>query len=292
VDTPGVILPRKARYTVGQRGLIGETYLEILPERGVKSVTSSVNEFKQECRNHGDLTNAVVCPGEVLQGETPTRVQDLIASLNTFANRINSDVLNDLQTTVREIGQAAHQFGEITKDVRTTTRDISATARAFTKVAGRADQTIDNLSKAGQNVGDAAQEITLTVRENRTRLANTLDNLSAISKDLSQLTPVLATPEFKKNLTVLAESAAESAANLRRLSAGLSDPATIDSLRETLDAARNTFRNAEKISTDVNELTGDPKFRANLKKLVEGLGQLVSTAEEKKPEVRSAIHSQ
>jgi phospholipid/cholesterol/gamma-HCH transport system substrate-binding protein len=292
VDNEGVILPLKARYTVGQKGLIGETYLEILPETGAKKTGDFKEAFATDCAKTAPTTSGehrsltVVCPGDLLTGETPTRVQDLITSLNIFANRINGSVLDDLQTTVKEIGVAAHKFGEIATEVKTTTRQINTTARAFTKVASSADKTLADLGKVGTNVGEAANEITATVRDNRARLASTLDNLSKISGDLSKLTPVLAKPEFANNLAALAENAAESAANLRKISGGLSDPATIDSLRETLDAARSTFRNAEKISTDLNDITGDPKFRANLKKLVEGLGQLISTSEQRLPEVR------
>ncbi|WP_218080401.1 MlaD family protein [Anthocerotibacter panamensis] len=293
VTQPGVILPRQARYTVGQRGLIGETFLEILPERGAKAVPVSTQEFQAQCRVGGPISTQVICPGASLRGETPTRVQDLVRSLNTFAERINGGVLNDLQSTVREIGAVARRFGEVTDDVRTTAHNIDATAKSFTKVADSANRTIDRLGTVGNSVGVAANDITAVVRENRSRLATILDSLGKVSQDLSQLTPVLAEPEFGRSLVKLAQNAEASAADLRRLTNGISDAATIDSLRETLDAARSTFRNVEKITADVDQLTGDPKFRENLKKLVDGLGQLVSATEtEQVPDIRkvSTIH--
>jgi len=38
-----------------------------------------------------------------------------------------------------------------------------------------------------------------------------------------------------------------------------------------------TFANAQKISSDLDELTGDPKFRSNIRNLVNGLSGLVSS---------------
>ncbi|WP_287128975.1 MlaD family protein [Candidatus Cyanaurora vandensis] len=290
VDSPDVILPRQARYTVGQRGLIGETFLEILPTAEARTVQVSLQDFRTECQNQGPLSARVVCPGATLTGETPTRVLDLVRSLNTVANRINGGVLDDLQATVRAIGTTAERFGELTTDLRSTARTIDRTARDFNQVANSASRTLDQLGTAGTAVTKVSQEVNGVVRENRVRIARTLEDLSQISRDLSAVTPTLADPQFTKSLTRLAENAAESAANIRRLSDGLSDPATIDALRETLDSARSTFRNAEQISTDVDELTGDPQFRANLRRLVEGLGQLVSTAEKQAPQIRKVAN--
>jgi len=291
VDRPDVILPRQARYTVGQRGLIGETFLEILPEPEAKTARISVEQFRSECQAKGSSNKEVVCPGETLPGETPTRVLDLVRSLNTVANRINTGVLDELETTVREIGTSAKKFGDLSGDIRTTAKEINATARSFNLAAGSASKTIDRLGAAGDAVTQVAKDTDSIVRDNRVQIARTLENLSRIAKDLSAVTPTLADPKFSQSLASLAENAAQTAVNVRRLSDGLSDPATIDALRETLDAARNTFRNAEKVSSDLNDLTGDPKFRDNLKKLVEGLGDLVATAEEQAPKVRNASHT-
>ncbi len=285
VEEPGIILPRTARYTVGQRGLIGETFLEILPDPQARKFKVTLAEFQDQCQKQGQLTREVVCPGSQLTGESPTRVQDLVRSLNAFAQRLDANLVDDLRTTIR-------QFGALSTEIGTTAREISVTAKAFTKTANSADQTLKSLSTAGSSVSQTAEQISDTVRENRSSLAATLASLSKVSKDLSAVTPVLAQPEFKENLTKLARNAAESAENLRRISDGLADPATIESLRETLDAARGTFRNAEKISADIDEITGDRKFRANLKKLVEGLGQLVSTMEDKTPQPLQVVRTQ
>ncbi len=47
-----------------------------------------------------------------------------------------------------------------------------------------------------------------------------------------------------------------------------------------LDSARATFANTRKITADLDELTGDPKFRANIRNIVNGLSGLLSNAPE------------
>jgi len=47
-------------------------------------------------------------------------------------------------------------------------------------------------------------------------------------------------------------------ANLRDISNALNSPTNLLVLQQTLDSARVTFQNAQKITSDLDELTGDP----------------------------------
>ncbi|WLT37485.1 hypothetical protein NON20_16825 [Synechocystis sp. B12] len=84
------------------------------------------------------------------------------------------------------------------------------------------------------------------------------------------------------------ENAAVTSNNIRQISNDLNDPTLMLTLQQTLDAARLTFENAQKITSDVEQLTGDPAFRNNLRKLVDGLGQLVSSTENLQDRVYTA----
>jgi phospholipid/cholesterol/gamma-HCH transport system substrate-binding protein len=74
-------------------------------------------------------------------------------------------------------------------------------------------------------------------------------------------------------------NAKETSENLRKISENLNNPMILLTIQQTLDSARATFENAQKITADVEQLTGDPAFRNNLRKLVDGLGSLVSSTE-------------
>jgi phospholipid/cholesterol/gamma-HCH transport system substrate-binding protein len=82
------------------------------------------------------------------------------------------------------------------------------------------------------------------------------------------------------NLETLSANAAQTSANLRDVSVTLNNPTTITMLQQTLDSARATFENTQKITSDLDELTGDPKLRENLKRLINGLSGLVSSTQQ------------
>ncbi len=68
----------------------------------------------------------------------------------------------------------------------------------------------------------------------------------------------------------------------------LNDPKNAVLLQQTLDSARVTFENTQKITSDLDELTGDPKFRKNLLQLVNGLSKLVSSTQDIQQQVQVA----
>jgi hypothetical protein len=88
------------------------------------------------------------------------------------------------------------------------------------------------------------------------------------------------------NLETLSTNAATASANLRDISTALNSPTNVLVLQQTLDSARATFENAQKITADLDELTGDPAFRNNVKQLVNGLGNLVSSTEQLQQQVQ------
>ena len=50
-------------------------------------------------------------------------------------------------------------------------------------------------------------------------------------------------------------------------------------LEKTLNSARASFENIQKITSDVDELTGNPQFRQDLESLIQGLSNLISSTQ-------------
>ena len=99
---------------------------------------------------------------------------------------------------------------------------------------------------------------------------------------VKSLSPILSRVENGKlldNLETLADNGAKASANLKNLSTTLNNPVTLLGLAQTLDSARVTFQNTQKITTELDQVTGDPKFRQNLLRLINGLSKLVSSSQ-------------
>jgi phospholipid/cholesterol/gamma-HCH transport system substrate-binding protein len=58
-------------------------------------------------------------------------------------------------------------------------------------------------------------------------------------------------------------------------------------LQQTVNSARSTLQNLEKITSDLDELTGDPQFRSSLRVIITALGQFLATTQQLEEQVQA-----
>ncbi|MEL6780406.1 MAG: hypothetical protein AAFO06_24520 [Cyanobacteria bacterium J06597_16] len=75
------------------------------------------------------------------------------------------------------------------------------------------------------------------------------------------------------------------------ITSSLNTPANLVLLQQTLESAREALASAQKVMADVDEITGDPQVRNQLRNLINGLGELVSSTQslEQQSEVARAL---
>lgn len=272
------IIPKNITVEAKQSGLVGETFIDITPNAQLAESAISENPLSPNCNNE-----LIVCNGSYLQGTTSVTLTELLGSVIRFTNLFSSpEFFGNVQTLTKNFAAAAEGVdtlaGEVTilsKSVRGELGTLSASART----------SATSIGQAADQIGLTAGELEGLIADNRSSLVSTLDNISRASAGVQEiivsLSPVLnERGEFLSNLQTLSANAAEASANLRNLSELVGTSDNILLLQQTLDSARATFQNAQKITSDLDELTGDPSFRDNVRRLVNGLGGLVSSTQQ------------
>ncbi|NET36714.1 MAG: MCE family protein [Cyanothece sp. SIO1E1] len=265
------LIPSNAEIETTQAGLVGETSIDITPLQTLPSIENIAKPLDPDC----DPT-IIICNGARLQGQGQLDVNALIRSLLRI-----SDTLGDpeVTATVRSIAQRISKaLGEIA--------ELGGQLSGFVEDA-RESGSIQNLNSTIASLGDALDDISSVVVENRLNVAEVLESLKDTSDQLkitvSSLDPIvnqLQQSEFIDNLDTLSANAIDATANLRDLTKRLDDPQTILLLQQTLESARSVFQNVEKITSDVDQLTGNPQFREDLERLIDGLSGLVSSTQQ------------
>jgi phospholipid/cholesterol/gamma-HCH transport system substrate-binding protein len=273
-------IPVNSTFITSQTGLVGETILEIYPISG-EGIGPEAGTALENCN-----PELIVCDGAEVQGVSGVDYADLISSVDELTERINNDeFFNNLNKTLEGVTEATLAVAELSETLDTSLSQLNTEEldlAEFTSAAQAIRGTAEALSATGT-------EINSLISENRARLTSSLQSVEQVAQDLqsisSSLEPLFTDASLQAQLRQILEetvtasqSAATTMENLEQLSAQLNDPGTLATLRQTLDSARVTFENAEKISADLDELTGDPQFRENLRKLVDGLSGLVSSA--------------
>jgi len=268
-------------------GQVGISVDELIRSSTALSVAYSNPKFYNTVNKTLETTSQAAANIAALSRELQVLSKNAQQQLRTFSTTANSvqratDKLStSTNQTVIQFGTTAKQFSTTATELGTTATEFGKTAKTISSTANQAKSLVTNLDNL--------------VTTNRSTLVGTLNNLSQASNQLrvtvSSLSPTVnrfTQGKLLENLETLSANAAIASTNLRDATKSFNDPNNRLLLQQTLDSARVTFENTQKITSDLDELTGDPAFRNNLRQLVNGLSTLVSSTEQMQQQVQIA----
>lgn len=272
-----LLIPKDVLIQVIQTGLIGETYVDITPQENLPTAATSISPLAPTC----DST-IVICQGDRLQGEAGVNFSELIGSITRFSDLFsNPEIVGEIRTLTRNSANAADGIADLSREVTSLSQSVR---QELGQLSDAANGTVTSVGQAADNIALTATRIEELIETNRSSLVVTLESISQTSQDIqrvvSRVAPMIEDGEFLQNLETLSANAAIASDNLRQLSETVGSDDNVLLLQQTLDSARATFQNVQKITSDLDELTGDPAFREELRNLVNGLSNLVSATEE------------
>jgi phospholipid/cholesterol/gamma-HCH transport system substrate-binding protein len=320
VSPTDIKISRNAVIEVVQSGLIGETSVAINPPKNEAANLEAQNPIGADCDSQ-----VIICNGDRVRGQLGVSFNQLLQGTFRIANLYSSpEFFENINSLTKNASDAAAGVARLTQNLAsasaTVTQDIRNLTSAAAAVTSTADRTASQIGDAAviaaqsaavtaDQINNTAEQYRLSgaqlnqllinlnalVAENRGTLNTTLNDLGQTSAELRstvvELRPVIsqfASGQLLQNLETLSNNITAASQSLRDLSGNINSPATIATLRQTLDSARATFENVQKITADLDELTGDPAFRNNLRRLVNGLSGLVSSSDQLQQQIQVA----
>ena len=240
----------------------------------IKSISKNTAVAAQDAVKLTRDLSSLTQSAKVELGNLSQSIKVEIDSLNQLAKQ----ELGSLNQSVNgNLGQISTEIGKVSATGDTSLRAIT----------GAAIESANSVKQAANQINLTASQANALLATNRATLVTTLNNINQTSEELrvavSSLSPVVNRIEqgqLINNLEVLSANAAQASVNLRDLSTAVNNPTNLLVLQQTLDSARVTFQNMQKITSDLNELTGDPAFRDNIRRLIKGLGGLLGSTEQ------------
>ena len=305
INSSQLRMPKDSKIVISRYGLIGEAAIDISPPRKLSPQALKIDPLSQNCRQ----SQQIICNQAQLQGKTGSQLIDSLTRLSDAYS--NPQLMQNINETLRNaalasarVANMSNEIALLSKSARLEVRGISRTSKAIAEAAENASVLGQNLNQVvvnnqknfSQTVAQAALltgQLNELIASNRSQLTATLAGIDQTNRQIQNVGKGLETSVTLVNEKLTAVDAqllsqqvnqiltniATTSENLRQISTNLNDPQLLLIVQKTLDSARSTLENAQKITTDVEQLTGDPSFRSNLRKLVEGLGNLVSTGE-------------
>ena len=151
------------------------------------------------------------------------------------------------------------------RSINQTANDASKVAETMNSIliANRSD--IDQTIKSSKNLIASLSDV---IQENKANISQTIVNVQKASKDVDDLAVQMQatvkeadkylrspqTANILANLDKVSTNAVEISRNLEGISKSLNDPKIILTVQQTLDSARSTFQNTQKITSDLDEI--------------------------------------
>mgnify|MGYP001032718603 CR=1 FL=1 len=276
-------IPSEVLVETVESGLIGEMSIEIMPLAQLDVSSLDMSATGKDCNS-----SLILCDGDRLVGVTGPSYEALLRSAGEVADLLADPeliaqlkaTLDNVSTTTQDASVLAQEAIGLTRAVREQVVPLSAAAQATTVTA----------TQAANQVGAAAEQFSLTasdinglIGENRGILVDTLGNLQASSLQLrataDAIGPTFQSGELVRSLETLVGNASAASADLQAVTSSLNTPANLVLIQQTLESARDALSSAQKVMADVDEITGDPAVRNQLRELINGLGALVSSTQ-------------
>lgn len=305
ISSAEIIIPSDVLIEANQSGIVGETSVDIIPRKALPVSAQVSSPLDSSCDS-----SVIICDGARLQGETGISYDELLRSTIKASELFaNPEFFSKLDSAVEQVGNAADGVTELTSELTKLTISVDKQLNTFSETAQTMGTAADRVSLSTAQLTDRLTVSTAQITEqintttiqanqlltnmnelvssNRSSLVNTLNNIEQTSNELrvavNSMRPIINQVEqgdLLANLEVLSGNAAQASANLRDISKEINNPTNVLMMQQTLDSARATFQNVQKITSDVEGLTGDPVFIDNLRNLVNGLSGLVSQTEQ------------
>ena len=296
-----LLIPRNVTIQARSSGLIGETSIDIIPQAELSADASDMNPVAKNCDS-----NKVLCQNTRLKGERAITLDDLLPLTYRFSNLYGDpqffakveDTFTNGSIAAAEVADLSRNTSLLVQDLRKEISNISTVTKTVTDMANNTSTqlvaTAEKYQATAEQLNQLASSVNELVTENKSNLVTTLDTISATSNSLQSLVAKLDktvdavdTEKLALNLSSLTANAADASQNLKDISASFNNPASLVGLQQTLDSARVTFDNAQKITSDLESITGDPAFLENVRTLVNGLSNLVSSTEQLEQEMET-----
>ena len=288
------LIPINSRIETTQAGLVGETSIDITPLQSLPPDQQNIaNPLDPDCER-----SLIICDGSILQGEGILNVNTLIRSLLRISNIIGDpETVTALRSVIQGATNSLGEISELLKNTKesgglenlnSTLISVDRAASEITSLLGEVRQknSLDNLNATLVSVSLLAEELKIFLAANHNNIANTLNSITQTSNEIRVTTRSLAPiiqkveqGELLDNLETISRNGVKLTENLASFSATLDDPKNLILLEQTLNSARSAFDNIRKITSDVDELTGNPQFRQDIEKLIQGLRNLTSSTQ-------------
>ncbi|MGF1588367.1 MAG: MlaD family protein [Pleurocapsa sp.] len=288
IDSTDLLIPQDATLQARSSGLIGDTFVDIIPETNLPAEAANLNPVGSDCD-----PSQIICDNARLQGEKGITLDDLLPYTYRFSRAYGEpEFVAKVDLAIGNTAVAAEELAALTQDTSALVKDLQ---QEVNNASGELVATAQTFQTTAEQINRLTNNVEQLIAQNENNLSTTLNSISTTSDRLQNLVTKIDrsvdtadTEKLATNLNELTTNAAIASENFKNITESFGSEQSLVSLQQTLDSARVTFNNAQKITADLESITGDPVFIENVRDLVNGLSNLVSTTEQLEQQIQTS----
>ncbi|MEO1005649.1 MAG: MlaD family protein, partial [Cyanobacteria bacterium J06638_38] len=241
IDSAELLIPQDAVPKARSAGLVGETFVEIIPQSDLPAAAASLNPVGSNCDSQ-----QIICNNDRLQGEKGITLDDLLPFTYRFSKAYGEpEFVDKIDTTFANAGVAAAEITDLTKntsalvedlqqEVNNTSGELVATAKAF-------QTTASQINRLTNNVEQLIAQNESSLNDTLTSINSTSDRLQTLVTKLDKTVDDANVEQLANNLNELTTNATVASKNLKDITENFGNDQSLANLQKTLDSARVTF---------------------------------------------------
>lgn len=251
-----------SRFAVASPLLFGTRFLNVIPNPDLSAplmpeLPPVIGEYKQPVDKTIDQANLLMKQGEAFAKQSEALVITLRQNIEDPARQkaLNRTLNNTAQIT-EDLKQVTKTLPQLQGQLNVILADLKATTGAAKKAAGGVDEIVANAKGLTNNADKLITDVRGVAGEGK-KIAQNFNSVI---------------DENRRTIKQLIESADEAAAGVagltNTLKESLGDQKLRDNLNQTTTNLAAITKKLDNTAADLNKLTGDPKFNADVRETV------------------------
>ncbi|MGD1918468.1 MAG: MlaD family protein, partial [Pleurocapsa sp.] len=194
IDSDDLLIPKNSVIKARSSGLIGETFIDIVPESDLPAASSNLTPIGNQC----DSTQ-IICDQARIQGERAITLDDILPYTYRFSKSYGEpEFVEKVDQTVQNSALAAQEIANLSRNTSILVKELQEEVKNITTITQTVNDVASNTSteliataqtyqETARQISRLTESVETLIAQNKTNLTTTLNSIGTTSDRLQNL---------------------------------------------------------------------------------------------------------
>ncbi len=179
IDSTDLLIPQDASIQARSSGLIGDTFVDIVPESNLPASAANLNPVGSNCDS-----SQIICANARLQGEKAITLDDLLPYTYRFSRAYGEpEFVAKVDSAVANTAVAAEEIAKLTQDTSALVKNLQ---QEVNTTSGELVTTAETFQTTAKQINRLTNNVEQLIAQNENNLTTTLNSIGTTSDRLQK----------------------------------------------------------------------------------------------------------